>query len=596
MEPLPIFQILISFFTAILSYTMIIKYACKEKRTSIINKYILVLLICFIWSSGDIILLFSDLDYFDLNQHIVLLNKYKFLAAYLWGPFWFIFCYSFLNNDPDKIFRGKSRNYKRVCISLFFLPEIIQYIIYLTNDYLHNWVLYWPPEGCQFRPAFWISIATTVIYLLAGAVFLVRNTKKSCGSNKQLVAVLSSLFIPSLIATVYWAFDFYSYFSYFDITPSMFLLMLILLNIATYKYNFLSILPLAYHKVIDNLNDTIIVIDKNDRIVSINESYYRHFPKAPRLSDGEGIDSFTNMLSNKLKPDAQVNMIVDAIKNGTLCNKSAELHLFEEEKYLKVDIQPLYDNNQNVGRVIKLSDITAYRELLGELEEKNNELETKNKYLKDYADTVEELAVSKERNRFARDVHDSIGHTMSVLVSLLGACTVLCKSDRHLKSKLEEALAIAKDGLSELRRSVYGLCSKNLDTYNLINALKELTKEFESTGIEVDLAIEGRYIEYGINYSDTIFKVCKEALTNSLKHGRATHISLFIEFTPMMTKLFIIDNGIGCTQIKKGMGLSGMEERISAINGSIAYGSDGEKGFSIHIEIPVLASAVHDMN
>lgn len=587
-----VFPVLISIFTAVLSYTMILKYAFKEKKTAIMKKYILVLSICFIWSSGDIMIIFSDLNYFGLNKYIILLNKYKFLAAYIWGPFWFIFCYSFLNNNPHKIFNDKGKIFKRLCIILFFLPEVTLYLIYLTNDYLHNWVLYWPPEGCQFRPAFWISIATTIVYFIAGVFFLVRNTKKSCSSNKQLITVLSSLFIPTLISTVYWTFDFYSYFGYFDITPSMFLLMLILLNIATHKYNFLSILPLAFHKIIDNLNDTIIVVDKDNRIVSINQSYYKHFSNAPRLTEGDGIAHFANMLLSKLDPDTQEKTIINAVENGTLSGMNGELCLFEDNKYLTVDIQPLFDKKENVGRVITLSDITAYRELLRKLEEKNYELEAKNKHLKDYADTVEELAVSKERNRFARDVHDSIGHTMSVLLSLLGVCTVLCKNQPQIKSKLEEALAIAKDGLSELRRSVYGLCSGNLETYSLINALKELAKEFETTGIKVDLSIEGRCIEEKFNYSDTIFKVCKEALTNSLKHGKATQVSLFIEFTPVLTKIFIFDNGSGCSEIKKGMGLSGMEERIANVNGSIVYGSDGEKGFRIHIEIPVEADSL----
>ena len=97
-------------------------------------------------------------------------------------------------------------------------------------------------------------------------------------------------------------------------------------------------------------------------------------------------------------------------------------------------------------------------------------------------------------------------------------------------------------------------------------------------------------LKEGINYSDTFLRVCKESLTNSLKHRKASHISVFIEFTPVLTKIFIIDNGIGCLEIKKGMGLSGMEQRIAKINGNIVYGSDGEKGFSIHIEIPVTSS------
>ncbi|TYQ16591.1 UNVERIFIED_CONTAM: histidine kinase [Acetivibrio alkalicellulosi] len=585
MKALPIFPMLISLLTATLSYTMIVKYICKEKKSPILKKFILVLSICFIWSSGDIIIIFADLNYFGLNKYIIELNKYKFLAAYLWGPLWFVFSYSLHNNNPDRIFLGKSKNFKRLCLFLFFLPEIIQYGIYLTNDYLHNWVLYWPPEGCQFRPAFWVQIATTTVYLLAGIFFLIRNTKKYCTSNKQLLTVLLALFVPTLIAIIYWVFDLYSYFGYFDITPSMFLLMLILLNIATYKYNFLEILPLAHHKVIDNLNDAIIVIDKDNKIASINESYYHQFPNDPKLNEGDEIIRFINIIISKLEPDTQAKKLVDAVENGVSSNIKGELYF--DKKYVTFDIQPLFSNKENVGRVVSLSDITIYRDLLSKLEEKNHELETNNKYLKDYAATAEELAVSRERNRFARDVHDSIGHTMSVLLSLLGACTVSCKNDKNIKIKLEKALAITKEGLTELRRSVYGLCSKNLDTYNLINALKKLIKEFEATGVKLDLSIEGNYIERGLKYSDTIYNVCKEALTNSLKHGKATQVNIFIEFTPSLTRIFIFDNGIGCLNTNKGMGLSGMEQRIQKVNGNIIYGSDGEKGFSIHAEIPV---------
>ena len=191
---------------------------------------------------------------------------------------------------------------------------------------------------------------------------MIRNTKKAAVPINRCLQLCLHLFIP-LIAIVYWALDLYSYFGYFDITPALFLLTLILLNIATYKYNFLSILPLAYHRVIDNLNDIIIIIDKNHKIVSINESYYNHFSNAPKLNEGDGIVHFTNILVNKLKSDEQVNMIINAIKNGTVSNERGELYLFEEEKYLTVDISLYNDNNENVGRVIKLSDVTGYREL-----------------------------------------------------------------------------------------------------------------------------------------------------------------------------------------------------------------------------------------
>lgn len=587
MKAPPIIPISISLLTAILSYTMIVHYLSKEKKTSILKKYVWVLSICFIWSSGDVLVILSDQNYFDLNKYIIILNKYKFLAAYLWGPLWFIFCYSYLNNKAENFFANKSKFTKTFYTILFFLPQTIQYVIYLTNYYLHNWVLYWPPEGCQFRPAFYVSIVTTIIYLAAGAFFLIKNTKKNCSSSKQLLFVMLSLFVPTLIATFYWSYDLYSYFVYFDITPSMFLLTLLLLNIATYKYSFLSIVPLAFPKVIDNLNDVIIVIDKSNRIANVSKPYNIDYPYISQLNDGDDIKHFTNMLKHKSEFNTQSDTIVCAIESGTSLNEKGEFYMPEEDIYLNIDINPLFDKGKNVGRVVAVRNITDYRKLLNSLKEKNKELAIMNGQLKDYAVTVEELAISKERNRFARDVHDSIGHTMSVLISIIGACIVSCKNEQNIKSKLEEALSIGKKGLTELRKSLYQQKSKNFEAFNLINALKKLIKEFEFAGIKVDLTIEGNYIQKGLKFSDEIYMVCKEALTNSLKHGKSKLVNIFIEFSPTMTKIFIFDDGIGCSEIKKGIGLSSMEERVFKANGHIFYGSDGEKGFSIHIDIPV---------
>lgn len=83
----------------------------------------------------------------------------------------------------------------------------------------------------------------------------------------------------------------------------------------------------------------------------------------------------------------------------------------------------------------------------------------------------------------------------------------------------------------------------------------------------------------------TIFRICQEALTNALRHGKASHADMVLNFSEDLVKLFIKDNGQGCLNIQKGFGLKGMEERVAALNGNIQYGSD-ENGFSIYVELP----------
>lgn len=507
----------------------------------------------------------------------------------MWGPLWLIFCSSYPNNTPFTFLDGKKRSTKLLFYVLLFVPQFIMYGIYITDDYLHNWNdTLISPGIYKLGFAYWLGVFISTAYMLAGGVILIRNTKRNCGFNQQLLFILVSTVLPSLISTFYHVSDLFSYFHYFDIEPSTFLLSLVLLNIATYKFNFLSLQPLAFSKIVDNLKDAIIIIDKNHRISSINKSFTEIFPSFPIMGEGSDIRRLIDILKTKAVPSPALDSLVNFIEKRDAKGQKGELFLFEEAKYLSVEIQPLSAKKKIVGWVFTLSDISYYKKIHHKLEEKNTQLELMNKQLKDYAQTAEELAVTKERNRFARDIHDSTGHTMSVLISMLGVCTVLCKDNPAAKVKLEEALAITKEGLGELRRSVYGLYSKNLNTYNMINALKKMIEEFEHTGVKVDLTIDGDYIEYGINYYDIIYKTCQEALTNSLKHGKATRVSIFVEFSKAMIKMFIFDNGKGCLKVSKGLGLLSMEERVGKANGCITYGSDEEQGFHIHIDIPCL--------
>jgi len=211
-----------------------------------------------------------------------------------------------------------------------------------------------------------------------------------------------------------------------------------------------------------------------------------------------------------------------------------------------------------------------------------------NQQLQEYAATAEELAIVKERNRFARDVHDTLGQTMTLLITLLQVSLVNCRHNpEEMEKKLTEAIHIAEEGLAEVRRSVAGLSMARFNRETLLNALQALIRSFETAGVEIRLMVEPYEGELHIRIMDTIYRVCQEALTNTVRHGKASKVSIEMQFRSETLILLIEDNGHGCTTVRKGYGLLGMEERIKAVDGLLEIDGQPDFGFRIKVVIPL---------
>ncbi|RCX18386.1 signal transduction histidine kinase [Anaerobacterium chartisolvens] len=207
------------------------------------------------------------------------------------------------------------------------------------------------------------------------------------------------------------------------------------------------------------------------------------------------------------------------------------------------------------------------------------------KLMEQHLDTVAELAAAKERNRFARDAHDTIGHTMSRIIALLEKCRISFKNAGKESEMITEAADYAREGLREIRRSIAGLIPESLECEDLEAALRELFSGFRSSGINIDFTMQGRFTG-SVRLSGTVYRICQEAVSNAVRHGNALNITVALRFEEML-KLFICDDGTGCSEIKKGLGLSGMEQRIKELGGQLSFGSSDCKGFQIYATIPV---------
>ncbi len=215
----------------------------------------------------------------------------------------------------------------------------------------------------------------------------------------------------------------------------------------------------------------------------------------------------------------------------------------------------------------------------------NKELELSYIKLKEQSEKIEELTITKERNRLAREIHDNLGHSLVALnMTLDVAEKTMDKDFERAKELIRKSQKLAKDSMENLRRAVYALKEEGHESF--IKSIKEVVENIESTGmVVIRLNIEDESENLIPEYKEIIYFAIKEAITNSIKHGKAEEIKIELEVGKYV-KLSVKDNGVGCKTIKKGNGLLGIEARIKDYNGKVSFLNDN--GFMLELILPYL--------
>ncbi len=216
------------------------------------------------------------------------------------------------------------------------------------------------------------------------------------------------------------------------------------------------------------------------------------------------------------------------------------------------------------------------------------ELRVANQKLSDYAAQVEELAITRERNRVAREIHDSLGHYLTVANVQLEAARVLFDSDpTRAKDALTKAQTLTKGGLNEVRRSVAALRSSPLDNRSLPVALRDLAQEGQSSGLIIQFSIEGAAQPLGTQIDLTLFRVVQEGLTNVRKHSTATQVDMLLRYSPNNALVQVQDDGQRRDDLAQpsGFGLTGLRERVHLLAGELLAEATIQ-GFLLRATIP----------
>jgi signal transduction histidine kinase len=216
------------------------------------------------------------------------------------------------------------------------------------------------------------------------------------------------------------------------------------------------------------------------------------------------------------------------------------------------------------------------------------ELEEVNKTLKEYSEQVEELTITRERNRMAREIHDGLGHYLTVINMQIQAAGAVMDSDPE-KSKeiLGRAMNQAQEALREIRKSISLLHEGKDDEVSLIQKLNELNIIIQDANITPNIDILGDLRDLPAQYEKTLLRTVQEGVQNCIKHSKANNVWILLDFrNHESTRLSIRDDGIGNQNQGNGFGLISLEERARILNGKFSYGNLIEGGFYIEIEVP----------
>ncbi|MBE9214924.1 sensor histidine kinase [Plectonema cf. radiosum LEGE 06105] len=265
-------------------------------------------------------------------------------------------------------------------------------------------------------------------------------------------------------------------------------------------------------------------------------------------------------------------------------------------KYINM-VQPLAINQQ-LGLVLLVSVLIlgistvfmqmAVNAIVQEFESRQK-LAVANAQLREYALKIEELATVQERNRIARDIHDSVGHALTVSNLHLEAALKLWKTDPEEATEfLMEAKQLGSNALKEVRQSIATLRFDPLVGLSLSEAIANLVKEFKrSSGILTILEINLQStVKNEIKVA--IYRIIQESLTNICKHASATEVTISLQTTTDII-LIIQDNGKGFKINKNttGFGLQSMCDRTLAIGGNLNIETTPNGGCKIIVTVPL---------
>jgi signal transduction histidine kinase len=234
---------------------------------------------------------------------------------------------------------------------------------------------------------------------------------------------------------------------------------------------------------------------------------------------------------------------------------------------------------QMLMRITLLYLVPLIVSILAERErQQHSRLEKAHQRLRRHAAAMEQLAVSRERNRMARDLHDTLAHSLSALTVQLEALrTLMTNEPEAAQVAVDDIAELARRGLEESRTAIQALRTGPVETLGLTGALREAIQALQArTGVQASLSTAGEESLLTPEEAHALYRIAEEALSNVERHADAQQVDVRLDCGADRIDLVIRDDGTGfdlATVELERYGLTGMRERAAMVGASVEVNS-----------------------
>jgi signal transduction histidine kinase len=207
-------------------------------------------------------------------------------------------------------------------------------------------------------------------------------------------------------------------------------------------------------------------------------------------------------------------------------------------------------------------------------------------------------AVLQERNRIAREIHDTLAQGFTgVSVQLELVSRLMPSSEAQTREHLDQARLLVRHSLAEARRAIWDLRSQSAENQDFASRISQMAARVNNSSaggrMAVKLEVRGTYRPLAPKVEEELLKIAQEALTNAVRHADARHINIELNFESKKIQMIIVDDGCGFVASENGdgpeghYGLRGMRERAAGIDAQLCVQSGAGKGTRISVETSI---------
>ncbi|MBI5933366.1 MAG: hypothetical protein HY867_06625 [Chloroflexi bacterium] len=445
-----------------------------------------------------------------------------------------------------------------------------------TNEW-HGllWTSFTPIEGgnnvvhFEHGPGFtWMALSGYLLILMMVANLLQVSITGSALLRRQARLVLAALMVP-VASNLLYLFDAFNV-PGVDWSSITFSFAGVLFLIALYGSRFMEIIPTARNTLIEQMNDGVLVIDQQARLVDFN-------PSARSICKLGDDDLWEPLADTRLKNFSEiVSLLIDP-------SGKTVRDIRIGEKSFNIERIPLADARGAVyGQLAVMRDISERVEQESALRAAQEQL----------TEQQRAVAVIEERQRLARDLHDSVSQSLHSLTLFSETLTSsLAKPNKERTLQLAERLhETARQALKEARLMLNQLQPSELEAEaGLVQEIEaRLSSVEERAGVRAALKVEGDAGQYPLEWREHLFRITIEALNNSLKHAQARNVQVTLHYSDSAVEINVTDDGIGFDRQrarKGGMGMRTMRERANLLGGTLEIRSSPGAGTSVVVRV-----------